>query len=165
VFDIPNLSRAPARKCRLCPTLLTSTNVEDLCFSCQRKGRPEKRQVIRERFMENRKPSEVLASSCRKCGRPSHPGKCEGFKVAEVVEEKKDFALAKVFWDPLSPREQELLDCFLIDGAGNAELAARFGISEESVKRHFSTLFCKTGCHSRSELAVRMLRRQMDAKG
>lgn len=53
----------------------------------------------------------------------------------------------------LTVREREILDLI---GAGmhNAEIAAKFMISEATVKTHINNLFAKAGFHSRAD-AVR----------
>jgi two-component system, NarL family, nitrate/nitrite response regulator NarL len=53
----------------------------------------------------------------------------------------------------LTPREQEIIAA-IATGCMNKEIAARLGISEETVKRHLSNIFAKTGVSNRLELAI-----------
>ena len=51
-------------------------------------------------------------------------------------------------------REAEVLR-ELVSGAGNREIAAQLGITENTVKMHITNMLQKTGYHSRLELAVK----------
>ena len=53
----------------------------------------------------------------------------------------------------LTPREFEILRC-IVAGCSNRDIAKQFTISEETVKRHLSNIFDKTGVSTRLELAV-----------
>jgi DNA-binding CsgD family transcriptional regulator len=50
----------------------------------------------------------------------------------------------------LTPREYEVIACIL-DCLGNEEIAAKLGISKQTVKRHISNIFDKVGCSTRLE--------------
>lgn len=50
----------------------------------------------------------------------------------------------------LTPREREVLE-LLADNADNAEIAARLGISTNTVKRHLASILHKLQVHSRAE--------------
>ena len=54
----------------------------------------------------------------------------------------------------LTEREAEVLR-ELVSGAGNREIAAKLGITENTVKMHITNMLQKTGYHSRLELAVK----------
>jgi two-component system, NarL family, nitrate/nitrite response regulator NarL len=54
---------------------------------------------------------------------------------------------------PLTVRENEIVSA-IRDGKSNKEIAAKFSISEETVKRHLSNIFAKLEVSSRLELAV-----------
>jgi two-component system response regulator DesR len=58
--------------------------------------------------------------------------------------------------DPLTPREREVLSA-AADGAVNADVARRLGLSEGTVRNYLSTAIQKTGARNRAE-AVRMAR-------
>ncbi|MDQ2925979.1 MAG: response regulator transcription factor [Acidobacteriota bacterium] len=64
---------------------------------------------------------------------------------AAAVPEKKTFGL--------TPRELEVVTC-IVEGCSNKEVARQFSISEETVKRHLSNIFDKTGVGTRLELAL-----------
>jgi two-component system nitrate/nitrite response regulator NarL len=64
---------------------------------------------------------------------------------AAAVPEKKTFGL--------TPRELEVVTC-IVEGCSNKDVAKQFTISEETVKRHLSNIFDKTGVSTRLELAL-----------
>jgi two-component system, NarL family, nitrate/nitrite response regulator NarL len=53
----------------------------------------------------------------------------------------------------LTPRELEVVGC-IVEGCSNKDVARQFTISEETVKRHLSNIFDKTGVSTRLELAL-----------
>ena len=60
----------------------------------------------------------------------------------------------------LSPRQMQILDS-ITRGLSNAQIAAQFGISAESVKTHVTKLFQKLGAANRSEAATIALRKHL----
>jgi DNA-binding NarL/FixJ family response regulator len=64
---------------------------------------------------------------------------------ASVVPERKTYGL--------TPRELEVVTC-IVEGCSNRDIAKQFSISEETVKRHLSNIFDKTGVSTRLELAL-----------
>jgi DNA-binding NarL/FixJ family response regulator len=64
---------------------------------------------------------------------------------AAAVPEKKTYGL--------TPRELEVVTC-IVEGCSNKDIAKQFSISEETVKRHLSNIFDKTGVSTRLELAL-----------
>src|SRR5580698_2602339 len=62
-----------------------------------------------------------------------------------AVPERKTFGL--------TPREMEVVGC-IVEGCSNRDIAKQFGLSEETVKRHLSNTFDKTGVSTRLELAM-----------
>jgi DNA-binding NarL/FixJ family response regulator len=53
----------------------------------------------------------------------------------------------------LTPRELEVVGC-IVEGCSNRDIAKQFSLSEETVKRHLSNIFDKTGVSKRLELAL-----------
>jgi DNA-binding NarL/FixJ family response regulator len=53
----------------------------------------------------------------------------------------------------LTPRELEVVGA-IVEGCANRDIAKQFGLSEETVKRHLSNIFDKTGVSTRLELAL-----------
>jgi two-component system, NarL family, nitrate/nitrite response regulator NarL len=53
----------------------------------------------------------------------------------------------------LTPRELEVVGC-IVEGCSNRDIAKQYSISEETVKRHLSNTFDKTGVSTRLELAL-----------
>ena len=64
---------------------------------------------------------------------------------AAAVPERKTYGL--------TPRELEVVTC-IVEGCSNRDIAKQFVISEETVKRHLSNIFDKTGVSTRLELAL-----------
>src|ERR1017187_2818455 len=61
-----------------------------------------------------------------------------------VVPQRKTYGL--------TPRELEVVGS-IVEGCSNRDIAKQFGLSEETVKRHLSNIFDKTGVSTRLELA------------
>src|ERR1700729_997860 len=66
-------------------------------------------------------------------------------KEAAATPERKTYGL--------TPRELEVVTC-IVEGCSNKDVAKQFSISEETVKRHLSNIFEKTGVSPRLELAL-----------
>lgn len=66
---------------------------------------------------------------------------------------------AKVFFEQLSARETEVVR-LVAEGYANLNIGAILGISEETVKRHITNVFLKSGCASRTQLVVLYMKRQ-----
>ncbi len=64
---------------------------------------------------------------------------------ASSIPERKTYGL--------TPRELEVVSC-IVEGCSNKDIAKQFTISEETVKRHLSNIFDKTGVSTRLELAL-----------
>ena len=62
----------------------------------------------------------------------------------------------------LTPRELEVVGC-IVEGCSNRDIAKQFSISEETVKRHLSNIFDKTGVSTRLELALFAIAHQLGA--
>ena len=69
----------------------------------------------------------------------------ELMQKAAAVPERKTYGL--------TPRELEVVSC-IVEGCSNKDIAKQFNISEETVKRHLSNVFDKTGVSTRLELAL-----------
>jgi two-component system nitrate/nitrite response regulator NarL len=55
--------------------------------------------------------------------------------------------------DSLTPRERDVIR-EVTEGATNKDIAAKFGLSEQTIKNHLSNIFDKLGVSSRLELAL-----------
>jgi len=62
----------------------------------------------------------------------------------------------------LTPRELEVVGC-IVEGCSNRDIAKQFSLSEETVKRHLSNIFDKTGVSTRLELALFAIAHQLVA--
>jgi DNA-binding NarL/FixJ family response regulator len=71
---------------------------------------------------------------------------------AAAVPERKTYGL--------TPRELEVVGC-IVEGCSNRDVAKQFAISEETVKRHLSNIFDKTGVSTRLELALFAIAHQL----
>jgi two-component system nitrate/nitrite response regulator NarL len=60
----------------------------------------------------------------------------------------------------LTPRELEVVGS-IVEGCTNRDIAKNFGLSEETVKRHLSNIFDKTGVSTRLELALFAIAHQL----
>jgi DNA-binding NarL/FixJ family response regulator len=69
-----------------------------------------------------------------------------------AVPERKTFGL--------TPREMEVVGC-IVEGCSNRDIARQFSLSEETVKRHLSNIFDKTGVSTRLELAMFAIAHQL----
>lgn len=66
---------------------------------------------------------------------------------------KADYRHRPALGEPLSPREIQVID-LVIEGHRNASIAANLNISEETIRRHMSNIFDKTGSRSRIDVAL-----------
>lgn len=62
----------------------------------------------------------------------------------------------------LTPRELDVVGC-IVEGCSNRDIAKQFSLSEETVKRHLSNIFDKTGVSTRLELALFAIAHQLVA--
>jgi len=60
----------------------------------------------------------------------------------------------------LTPRELEVVGA-IVEGCSNRDIAKQFHLSEETVKRHLSNIFDKTGVSTRLELALFAISHQL----
>jgi DNA-binding NarL/FixJ family response regulator len=68
-----------------------------------------------------------------------------------AIEKKKNHSLLK----DLTPREVEVAK-WVANGLSNSEISDKMFISVRTVKAHMSSIFHKTGCRDRLELATRL---------
>jgi len=61
---------------------------------------------------------------------------------------------------PLTARELEIIAA-VVEGAGNRQVAERFGLSPQTVKNHLSNIFDKLGVSNRLELALYAVNHQL----
>lgn len=81
----------------------------------------------------------------------------EGVRATRVANATDDDTSAGVL---LTNRERQVLG-LLADGLGNKQIAARLGISTNTVKTHLELLFDKLGVSSRTEAVATGVRRGM----
>jgi DNA-binding NarL/FixJ family response regulator len=73
-------------------------------------------------------------------------------KQAAATPERKTYGL--------TPRELDVVGC-IVEGCSNRDIAKQFTLSEETVKRHLSNIFDKTGVSTRLELALFAIAHQL----
>lgn len=61
------------------------------------------------------------------------------------------------FWGQISKREKEVAD-FIAQGRSNQEIADAMYVSLRTVKAHLTSIYRKTGCRDRMELALKVSR-------
>jgi DNA-binding NarL/FixJ family response regulator len=76
----------------------------------------------------------------------------DAYLVAALVEEEL------MFVESLTPRESEVL-ALVADGLSNKMIAARLGLSDETVKFHLASVFGKLGASNRTDAVRRAIRR------
>jgi DNA-binding NarL/FixJ family response regulator len=59
----------------------------------------------------------------------------------------------------LTPREQQIASA-IADGRSNRDIAARLGITEQTVKNHLTSIFEKVGVGNRLQLGLALVRRR-----
>ena len=77
----------------------------------------------------------------------------DGYLMAPSATEEEDQGI-----DPLTAREVEVL-AHVADGLSNKAIAARLGISDETVKFHLSAVFGKLGASNRTDAVRHALRK------
>ena len=80
-------------------------------------------------------------------------GDVDGYLVAAATTSQDETVV-----EPLTSRELEVL-APLADGLSNKAIAARLGISDETVKFHLSAIFGKLGASNRTDAVRQALRR------
>lgn len=61
----------------------------------------------------------------------------------------------------VTPRQRDMLDALMLDGADNATIARRMGVGYETVKDYMKTILSSTGLTSRTSLVLALERRQV----
>jgi two-component system nitrate/nitrite response regulator NarL len=59
----------------------------------------------------------------------------------------------------LTPREQQIASA-IADGRSNRDIAARLGITEQTVKNHLTSIFEKVGVDNRLQLGLALVKRR-----
>ena len=73
--------------------------------------------------------------------------------ISRAVTSAVEVATASNPMDAVTPAEQRVL-CALMQGLSNRAIAARLVVSCRTVESHISHLLAKTGCRSRTQLAL-----------
>ena len=75
-----------------------------------------------------------------------------------LVSAEKTLDSQEPLVEPITPRELEVLE-LLAEGLSNKGIAARLGISDQTVKFHVAAISSKLGAHNRTEAVRQALRR------
>lgn len=90
------------------------------------------------------------------------PALADVIVVARATDDSRNVARSTrrdiVVESPLTNREREIL-ALLADGLGNKQIAARLGISTNTVKTHLELLFDRLGVSSRAEAVAAGVKR------
>jgi DNA-binding NarL/FixJ family response regulator len=104
--------------------------------------------------------ADQLVDTVRQVARGDHPineSLTTRPKVAEqVLLQFQELSLrseAKAFISPLTPREMEILN-YIAQGYLNKEIAAKLGISEQTIKNHVTSILRKLNANARTEAVV-----------
>src|SRR5512144_393287 len=77
---------------------------------------------------------------------------------ADLSRRSPDRAKAEAFDEPLTPREKQVVE-LLAEGLPNKAIAARLGISDQTVKFHLASIAGKLGAANRTDTVRRAVRR------
>jgi DNA-binding NarL/FixJ family response regulator len=76
----------------------------------------------------------------------------------DLPHRRRESAKAEVFDEPLTPREVQVVG-LLAEGLPNKAIAARLGISDQTVKFHLASIAGKLGAANRTDTVRRAVRR------
>ena len=114
--------------------------------------------VLKDRLMDNL-ISAIRAVSAGKCWIGDH----RASNLNEALPSsppKESRRIERKIAISLTPRELEVVGC-VVKGSSNRDIAQHFQLSEETVKRHLSNIFEKTGVSTRLELALYAIEHQI----
>jgi len=104
--------------------------------------------------------ADQLVDTVRRVARGEHPineSLTARPKVAEqVLRQFQELSLrseAEAFISPLTPRETEILN-YIAQGYLNKEIAAKLGISQQTIKNHVTSILRKLNANARTEAVV-----------
>ncbi len=104
--------------------------------------------------------ADQLIDIVRRAARGEHPineSLITRPKVAEQVlhqfQELSWQSKAETFGSPLTPRETEILN-YIAQGYPNKQIAAKLGISEQTIKNHVTSILRKLNANARTEAVV-----------
>ena len=131
---------------------------------------PETVKLVEENLSSQSSLAAVLGFSCNqfRCGECRYASLCRYPQVKEIqirlkqkLKQQRRFCREKVEEEAeISQRESEVVGCYL-NGLSRREIAEELVISENTVKKHMSNVFKKTGVKSRAELYEYMKKRQL----
>jgi DNA-binding NarL/FixJ family response regulator len=87
----------------------------------------------------------------------------------ESVPDLKELVLDKAAPEPsgqrygLTRREMQMVAA-IVEGSSNREIAQKFGVREDTVKHHLTSIFSKLGVSTRLELALFAIEQRLVAK-
>lgn len=130
---------------------------------------PETVKLVEETLTSQSSLADVLGFSCNqfRCGECRHASVCRYPQVREIqvrlkqkLKQQIGFCREKAAEEEaeISRRESEVVSYYL-NGLSRKEIAEKMMISENTVKKHMSNVFKKTGVKSRAELYEYMKKR------
>lgn len=111
-------------------------------------GPPADRQRLRGQLAES---LEIVAEAATLAAARRLAAEADAYLVAAAIE-------AEPLVEPLTPRETQVL-ALLADGLSNKAIAARLGVSDETVKFHVASIFGKLSASNRTDAVSRAIRR------
>jgi DNA-binding NarL/FixJ family response regulator len=109
-------------------------------------GTASRRETLRDRLPDG---VEIVAEAPTIGSARLLPIDVDGYLIAANSPAEEDPLV-----EPLTPREVEVLS-LVADGLSNKAVAARLGVSDETVKFHLASIFGKLGASNRTD-AVRL---------
>lgn len=130
---------------------------------------PETVKLVEETLSSQSSLADVLGFSCNqfRCGECRHASVCRYPQVREIqirlkqkLKQQRGFCQEKAAEEEaeISRRESEVVSYYL-NGLSRKEIAEKMVISENTVKKHMSNVFKKTGVKSRAEMYEYMKKR------
>jgi two-component system, NarL family, response regulator YdfI len=116
-------------------------------------GPPARRQRLRSELPDS---VEVVAEAATMTAARDVGGDIDAFVVAAAstrAEIDSDLLV-----EDLTPREAQILS-LVADGLSNKAIAAKLGVSDETVKFHLASVFSKLGASNRTDAVRQAIRR------
>jgi DNA-binding NarL/FixJ family response regulator len=113
-------------------------------------GPPARRARLRDRLPNG---IDVVGEAASLSAARSIGGEPDAFLVAALKPGDDDELV-----EALTPRERQVLE-LVADGLSNKAIAARLGVSDETVKFHLTAIFGKLGASNRTDAVRLALRR------
>jgi len=112
-----------------------------------------KREVVTRSFTLDARLHSALMDLAAQEQRPAEEVQAD--LIATALAQRQTHGELYKRWQALSPREQEVT-ALACRGDTNRQMAARLGVSEETIKTHVRNALVKFNLHGKSELRMAM---------